>query len=205
MAKNEKKVSINAVDTIIDERFVNAVTEQWYGVEVNMKQTLPFMDMMAFVDDVVKSCFQKNGTYVPEVLDFAIKSNIISKYTNVSLPDNLEHRYMILYNSDIVDFVCKSINMPQLQEIVSSINRKLSYMCETNTVAVQNRLNELVSAFEDMQKKTEDIFSGITQDDMARLIGAIGDAGMTEDKVVESYLRQTKVQDAVAETEESQE
>lgn len=205
MAKNEKKVSINAVDTIIDERFVNAVTEQWYGVEVNMKQTLPFMDMMAFVDDVVKSCFQKNGTYVPEVLDFAIKSNIISKYTNVSLPDNLEHRYMILYNSDIVDFVCKSINMPQLQEIVSSINRKLSYMCETNTVAVQNRLNELVSAFEDMQKKTDDIFSGITQDDMARLIGAIGDAGMTEDKVVESYLRQTKVQDAVAETEESQE
>lgn len=205
MAKNEKKVSINAVDTIIDERFVNAVTEQWYGVEVNMKQTLPFMDMMAFVDDVVKSCFQKNGTYVPEVLDFAIKSNIISKYTNVSLPDNLEHRYMILYSSDIVDFVCKSINMPQLQEIVSSINRKLSYMCETNTVAVQNRLNELVSAFEDMQKKTDDIFSGITQDDMARLIGAIGDAGMTEDKVVESYLRQTKVQDAVAETEESQE
>ncbi len=196
MAKGEKKVSINAVDGIISERFLNAVSEEWYGIEVNMRHSITFTEMMEFVDDVVKSCFQRNGVYAPEVMDFAIKSNIISRYTNVSLPDNLEHRYEILYNSDLVDFVCKSINMSQLQEMVTAIKRKLSYMCETNTVAVQNRLNDLISAFEDMQKKTEDMFKDITPEDLTRLVGAIGDSGVSEDKVVEAYLRRTKEQAA---------
>lgn len=189
MAKGEKKVSISAVDNIIGERFLNVVAEQWYDVEVKMRRSLPFTEVLAFVDDVVQSCFQRNGAYVPEVLDFAIKSNIISKYTNVSMPDNLEHRYAILYNSDLVDFVCQHINMQQLQEIVNSINRKLAYMCDTNTVSVQNRLNDLISAFETMQEKTEAIFSDVTPDDMNRLVGAIGDGALTEEKIVEAYMK----------------
>lgn len=189
MAKGEKKVSISAVDNIISERFLNVVTEQWYDVEVKMRRSLPFTEVLAFVDDVVQSCFQRNGAYVPEVLDFAIKSNIIGKYTNVSMPDNLEHRYAILYNSDLVDFVCQHINMQQLQEMVSSINRKLAYMCDTNTVSVQNRLNDLISAFETMQEKTDAMFSDVTPDDMTRLVGAIGDGALTEEKIVEAYMK----------------
>lgn len=189
MAKGEKKVSISAVDNIIGERFLNVVTEQWYDVEVKMRRSLPFTEVLAFVDDVVQSCFQRNGAYVPEVLDFAIKSNIISKYTNVSMPDNLEHRYAILYNSDLVDFVCQHINMQQLQEMVNSINRKLAYMCDTNTVSVQNRLNDLISAFETMQEKTEAMFGDVTPDDMTRLVGAIGDGALTEEKIVEAYMK----------------
>ena len=189
MAKGEKKVSISSVDNIISERFLNIVTEQWYDVEVKMRRSLPFTEMLSFVDDVVQSCFQRNGAYVPEVLDFAIKSNIISRYTNVSMPDNLEHRYAILYNSDLVDFVCQHINMQQLQEMVNSINRKLSYMCDTNTVSVQNRLNDLISAFETMQEKTEAMFSDVTPDDMTRLVGAIGNGALTEEKIVEAYMK----------------
>ena len=189
MAKGEKKVSISAVDNIIGERFLNIVTEQWYDIEVKMRRSLPFTEVLAFVDDVVQSCFQRNGAYVPEVLDFAIKSNIISKYTNVSMPDNLEHRYAILYNSDLVDFVCQHINMQQLQEMVNSINRKLAYMCDTNTVSVQNRLNDLISAFETMQEKTEAMFGDVTPDDLTRLVGAIGDGALTEEKIVEAYMK----------------
>lgn len=189
MAKGEKKVSINAVDNIISERFANITSEQWYDVEVKIKRSLSFTEMLAFVNDAVQSCFQKNGAYVPEVLDFAVKSNLISKYTNISMPDNLEHRYAILYNTDLADFVCKHINMQQFHEIVGSINRKLSYMCNTNTVAVQNRLNDLISAFETMQEKTEAMFSDVTPDDITRLVGAVGDGALTEEKIVEAYMR----------------
>lgn len=189
MAKSEKKVSISAVDSIISERFVNITTEQWYDVEVKMRKSLPFTEMLAFVDDVVQSCFQKNGAFVPEVLDFAVKSNVISKYTNVSMPDNLEHRYAILYNTDLVDFVFQHINMQQLQEMVTAINRKLSYMCDTNTTSVQNRLNDLLSAFEQMQEQTESLFGGVTADDMTRLVGAIGNSSLTEERIVEAYMK----------------
>lgn len=189
MAKGEKKVSISAVDNVISERFLNTTSEQWYDVEVKMRRSIPFTDMLTFVNDVVESCFQRDGVYTPEVLDFAIKSNIISRYTNVSLPDKLEHRYAILYCSDLVDFVCQHINMQQVQEMVTSINRKLAYMCDTNTVSVQNRLNDLISAFETMQEKTEAMFSNVTPDDMTRLVGAIGDGALTEEKIVEAYMK----------------
>lgn len=196
MAKSEKKVSIRAVDNIISERFSNVVSEQWYDVEVKMRRNLPFTEMLTFANDVVQSCFQRDGVYTPEVLDFAIKSNIIGRYTNVSLPDNLEHRYEILYNTDLMDFIYKYINMAQVQEIVSSINKKLDYMCETNAAAVQSRLNDLVSSFEEVQKKMEDLFKDLAPDDLTRLISAIGGAGLSEDKVVEAYLAQTKAADA---------
>lgn len=189
MAKGEKKVSINAVDNIISERFVNTTSDVWYDVEVKIKRSLSFTDMLSFVNDVVHSCFQRNGVYVPEVLDFAIRSNLISRYTNVSMPDRLEHRYEILYNTDLVDFVCQHINMQQFQEMVNSINRKLSYMCNTNTVTVQNRLNDLISAFEAMQEKTEAMFSNVTPDDITRLVGAVGDGALTEEKIVQAYMK----------------
>jgi len=190
--KNEKKVSITALDNIISERFLNTTEEKWYDVDIKIQRNLSFTDTLTFVNDVVQSCFQDNDTYMPEVLDFAIRSNIIKRYTNVSLPDNLEHRYSILYNSDLVDFISRYINMRQLQDITDSINRKLSYMCDTNTAAIQKRLNDLVSAFEEMQKKTEDMFKDLTPGDMARLVGAIGDTGLSEEKVVKAYLDQTK-------------
>lgn len=194
--KSEKKVSISTLDNIIGERFLNTVDEKWYDIEVKMRKNIPFTEVLAFVNDVVNSCFQQKGEYVPEALDFAIKSNIIIRYTNVSLPDNLEHRYEILYNTDLMDFVYNHINMAQVQEIVSSINRKLAYMCETNVAAVQSRLNDLVSSFEEVQKKMEDMFKDLTPDDMVRLVGAIGDAGLSEEKVVKAYLEQTKADDA---------
>lgn len=200
--KNEKKVSISALDSVIGERFLNTVEETWYDIEVKMCRNIPFTETLAFADDVAKSCFQQNGAYVPEVLDFAIKSNIISRYTNISLPDNLDHRYEILYNTDLVSFVCGHINMDQVQEITTAIKRKLSYMCETNTVAIQSRLNDLVKSFDDMEKKAADMFKGLTPDDMTRLVNAIGDTGFSEEKVVEAYLKQAKTQKAETATTE---
>lgn len=77
MAKGEKKVSISAVDSIIGERFLNVVSEQWYDVEVKMRRSLPFTDMLTFVNDVVQSCFQRDGVYTPEVLDFADRKSVV--------------------------------------------------------------------------------------------------------------------------------
>ena len=128
MAKSEKRISISVMDKIIKEHFENTTTEQWYGIEVQIKKTLSFTEMMEFVNDVVLSCFQEDGGFVPEVMDFAIRSNILSKYANFSLPDKLEHRYEIIYMTDIIDLVCSRINGAQLNEIVAYINRKVEFL-----------------------------------------------------------------------------
>lgn len=192
MAKNKKKISINSLDKIIKENYDNTITAEWYGVEVSIKKTLAFKEMLEFVNDVVMSCFQDKGDFVPEVVDFAVKSNILSRYANFSLPDKLEHRYEIIYCSDAVEFVCQHINNEQLNEITASINKKISYLCNTNVMNIQKQMMELVSSFETMQQKTTDMFANLTPEDMTKVLSAFEDGKLSEEKLVEAYLQKTR-------------
>ena len=191
MAKSEKKVSIGTMDKVMKAQVEPIVTEQWFDVEVRISKRLGLKPMLEFVNDVVVSCFDENGNYLPEILDFAIKSNILTKFSNISLPANIEHRYDLIYNTDAVALVLKNVDHAQLQEIVDAINRKIEYLCDTNIAALQKQMHNMISAFEKMQEQVEGTFAGVKQDDMVKLIGAISDKGLSEDKIVEAYLRQT--------------
>lgn len=201
MAKSDKKISINVMDKIMKEHFENVATAQWMGIDVKIKRSISFTEMMEFVNDVVMSCFQENGGYIPEVLDFAIKSNILTKYANFSMPDNLEHRYEIIYNTSAVDFVCGQINMAQLQEIVGSINRKVEYMCNGNVMTIQRKMNEFIDAIEGFQSQATNMFANLTPDDLAKVVSAFGANGISEDKIVEAYMNRVMPDNGAVEAE----
>lgn len=192
MAKTEKKVSIALFDKIAKEHFDNSTTIQWHDAEVKVKRSLPLMEVLAFVDDVVGSCFHEQYGYMPEVRDFVIKTNILSRYANFSLPDNLEHRYQMVYFTDAVDAVCEVINTTQLQEIVDAINEKIQFNCNTRTAEIQKRIEKVVETIEDMSRQTEALFSGLTKDDMQTLMSSIAESGLDEQKIVKAYMEQKK-------------
>lgn len=189
---NEKKISISTLDAIIKENYNNTVTAEWYGVEVTIKKTLSLNEVLEFVNDVVMSCFQDKRGFMPEVVDFAIKSNILSRYANYSLPDKLEHRYEIIYFTDAVEFVRQYINDNQLDEITASIYKKINYLCNSNVMEIQKQMMDLVSAFDTMQKKTADMFGNLTPEDITKVIGAFEDGKLSEEKLVEAYLQKTR-------------
>ena len=201
MAKSEKRISISVMDKIIKERFDNTVTEQWCDIEVRIKKTLSFTEMMEFVNDVVLSCFQEDGGFVPEVMDFAIKNNILTKYANFSLPDNLEHRYEIIYKTDAVDMVCSKISGAQLNEIIASINRKVEFLCDSNALMIKRQVNDLISSFNDLQTRTVGMFDGISADDIAKLADVLSSGKLDEGKIVEAYLDKTRPQEDTKESD----
>ena len=198
MAKTEKKVSIALFDKIAKEHFQNEATIQWHEAEVRVKRTLSLKEMLSFVDEVVGSCFHDELGYMPEVKDFAIKSNILTRYDNFSVPDNLEHRYQMVYGTDAVDAVCAVIDTTQLQEIVNSINDKIRFLCDSKANLIQERINAVLETMEEMSNSTKDIFGGLSQDDLAALMSAITEHGLDEKKIVEAYLEQ-KTAERVAE------
>lgn len=198
MAKADKKVSIALFDKIAKEQFQNEATIEWHDAQLRVKYALPLTDMLAFVDDVVGSCFHDKLGYMPEVKDFAIKTNILSRYANFSLPDNLEHRYQLVYMTDAVDAVCAAIDGTQLQEIVNSINDKIRFLCDSKANLIQERINAVLETMEEMSNSTKDIFGGLSQNDLAALMSAITEHGLDEKKIVEAYLEQ-KTAERVAE------
>lgn len=192
MAKNEKKVSITSFDKIAKEHFQNEKLIQWYGVDVRVKRTLPITDMLAFVDDVVTSCFHDKLGFMPEVKDFLIKSNILTRYANFAMPDNLERRYQMIYGTDAVDAVCAAIDPTQLQEIVNAINSKIRFLCDSKATLIQQRINDVLDVMEEMRNNTRDIFDGLSQDDLKNLVNAISKNGLDEQKLVRAILKQSE-------------
>ena len=199
MAKADKKVSIALFDKIAKEQFQNEATIEWHDAQLRVKYALSLTDMLAFVDDVVGSCFHDKLGYLPEVKDFAIKTNILSRYANFSLPDNLEHRYQLVYMTDAVDAVCAAIDGTQLQEIFNSINDKIRFLCDSKATMIQERINDVLNTMEKMRDNTKSIFDGITQNDLKNLMGAITSNGLDEQKLVQAYIEQSKSKDEQAE------
>lgn len=204
MAKSDKKVSIAQFDKIMKEQVKEDTTIRWFGAEVKVKRVLPLADMLAFVDDVVKSCFHDTLGFMPEVVDFAIKSNILTKYANFSVPDNLEHRYQMIYATDVVDAVCKEISAVQLQEIVNAINKKIGFLCDSKAAEIEARVNDLLTAMEEIRDKTQDIFDGLTSDDVKNIMDAITNGGVSEEKIVRAYLDQEKGEAIESELQQSE-
>jgi len=194
MAKSEKKVSIALFDKVAKEYFKNEEIIQWHGVDVKTKRTLSLTDMLGFVDDVIESCFHDGLGYMPEVKDFAIKSNILTRYANFSMPESLEHRYQMVYGTDAVDAVCAAIDTTQLQEIVNAINSKIRFLCDSKANLIQERINSVLETMEEMRDNTKDIFGGLSQDDLKALMGAITEHGLSEEKIVEAYMEQKRTE-----------
>lgn len=189
---NKKRVPIDSFDKVVRGQAVSDTIVKWHDIELAVKHTVGFTDMMEFTHDVAESCFSESGAFVPEVMDFAIKSNILTRYTNLTLPEELEHRYALIYGSDIVDIVCEHINREQLQEITTAVKRKVNYACDANITEIQRKAAEMLNAFEKLGEKIERMFSNVSQEDIQKLLGAVSNGGFNEDALVKAYLKQTK-------------
>ena len=195
MAKKKiKKVSVNAMDAIM-ENIENTVSVDWNGTEIVITKTLSLMDMLSFVDGVVKSCFDDaNNSYIPEAMDFAIRCNILERYANFSLPKNLEAKYDIVMQSGAVEMVVERINNAQFNQIVRSIESKVKNIADMNIHMLYRQFNEVLNSFNAMQEKLGSLFAGLDPGDINKLVGAISERGMDEEKLVKAYMEQKSAQ-----------
>lgn len=191
MAKKKiKRISVNAMDEIL-KRYENTETIQWNGLEVVITKTLSLEDMMAFADSVVKSCFdQTSGTYMPEIKDFAIRSNVMERYANFTLPSKVEHQYDMVMRSGAFETILNHVNHAQFNELMRAIEVKLQNAADANVQMVFRKFDDVVTSFEGLQDKVGALFAGVDQADIGKLMSAISEHGVSEEKVVKAYMEQ---------------
>lgn len=193
MAKKKiQKISVNAMDEIM-KRYATTETVEWNGLQVVIKKNLSLEEMMTFANSVVKSCFdQSSGAYIPEVKDFAIRANVLDMYTNFTLPKDLGKQYDMVVQSGAVEMVLNYINCVQFNELVKAIDSKLQNTADANIQAFITKLDNVTTAFSDMQTEMEKMFSGVDTEDIGKLVGAIANGDNTEEGIVKSYLELVK-------------
>lgn len=187
----------NRIDASTLIEIVKNISEQtaefeWNDMNVVVNRVLPMKDMMEFVDYVTKTCFSDDGEYLPEVKDFAIKSCLLEMYANFDLPTDLPTRYAVIYNSDIVDAVLNCIEGRQFGEIVNAIEQKIANLAQANVQMVYAQMNHINDEFENLQNNIAALFTGVSQDDLKKLVNAVSNGNIDEGKVVQAFVSQKK-------------
>lgn len=94
----------------------------WHDTFVYVKSIIPFSEMIGMVEYIVNSCLSKDGLFMPEFLDFSLRVCVLNYYSLVELPESIEDKFYIVYQSDIYDTVIKHINKGQIESIKNSVN-----------------------------------------------------------------------------------
>lgn len=188
-----KKISINKMQNIIKENMVHETKIDFYGSELVIKKTISLDDMVGFVNSAVDACFGgENKKYIPEVKDFAIKSNIFEYYTNISLTDNMKERYEMVYDmwgiagNTIEEFV----DNEQLKSICAAIDEKICNIVDCDTDYIYSKINEVSDVAKQLSEYFKDIFSDLSKEDMIAMSKAIinNSGEIDEGKVVDALL-----------------
>ena len=97
----------------------------WHSTTLTIKQTLTIKEYIDTVHSIIQSCMTPEETCAVELLDFAIRLNIISSYAFVELPEPLEDMFYIIYSSDLYETVCKNVNNSQVTSIKDTVIRMI--------------------------------------------------------------------------------
>lgn len=103
-------------------------TITWESYDVVIKQVLSIDEFMDVIHAVFKDCRipDTDNMVQLELIDFAIKTNIITAYANVDLPENLNELYNIVYGTDLYDTICNNVSKTQVKSIIDSVTLCLS-------------------------------------------------------------------------------
>lgn len=186
-----KKISIKALDRIAAESGLDKVEVDWHGEELVVDTMLTLGESLLFIDNIVNTCVDKDtGEYHPEVYDFAVRSATAAMYTNISVPENVEHQYKLLYKTDLIDTAIKYINSAQYEEMLHAAARKIRHATDVNKQLITKKLEETATGVEALANSIASIFSEVTPDDVKKLTQAVGN-GFNEDKVIQAIVGNT--------------
>lgn len=188
-----KKISINKMQNIIKENMVHETKIDFYGSELVIKKTISLDDMVGFVNSAVDACFGgENKKYIPEVKDFAIKSNIFEYYTNISLTDNMKERYEMVYDMWMLvgKTIKEFIDIEQFNSICAAIDDKINNIVDCDIDYIYSKINEVSDIATQMSEYFKDIFSDLSKEDIYAMSKAIIKNGgeIDEGKVVDALL-----------------
>lgn len=182
------KKLIASFDTVMNEKFPNENTIDWNGVNIKISRTIGISDMMDFVQSVVDSCFDE-GAYLPELMDFAVRVNVVKKFTDVSLPAGSDRQYALLYRTDLYSSVLEAIDNDQLHTIFNAVEAKIEYECDVQRRDLKEQVDRMIASLSGVADSATALFGGVSSEDIARLAKVIGDGEFDTDKIGEAAVK----------------
>lgn len=198
MAKNDTKIPVDMLIAATNADYTPVIEINWRGIPIQITKHLSLEGMLSFVENVVSNCFAYDtGAYIPEARDFITRCAILESYTNLTLPDDINEKYDVVYSSNIVSFVLQQIDQGEFNSICTAIEKKIDNLAQSNIEALTKQMNEVVAGFNTLEQNLSNIFNGIDNETIAKVAGAIVKGGFDEDKLVKAFMAERKADSKV--------
>ena len=193
-----KKISISAIDRVIKEKHEANKSVVWNGLEFTVKRTLGLKETLAFVDKIVSACFMdETNEYLPEVEDFAVRCAVVESYSDVRLPDSIEHKHKILYCTDLYIVILSNIDNVQFNELLSAARNKIGRIADANISALQKEVSLAAKMVSDTAEKIASLFDGIDEGDIQKVIRSIGESEPIDEEKIVRIITEKDAEDGV--------
>lgn len=181
MAKGSEKVSVNKLEGLFDNSIQTVVFHGKEDFNVNIKRILPLDEAAEFVQDIVSYCVDADsGEYSPEGYDLAIRTGVLTRYANFTMPSSFDKQYALVYGTDAFDTVMKYINVGQFQDIVRAADRKISFTLGMLTSTAASEMMKVVKKLNEVADSSNAAFSKLDDDkfnDFVTGLAALGSTG----------------------------
>ena len=92
----------------------------WNGLTIAVRNMISVDEMQKLVGLVLDQCW--NGSiYLNEMMDFTLRSAIVTFYSNVALPEDDDLRCRIVYCKDFYEKIKENINEGQYEAIDNAV------------------------------------------------------------------------------------
>jgi hypothetical protein len=130
-----------------------------FELEVQVKTSLTVQELIQFETSIVDSVINENG-YFPSLFSYIFNSSVIQFFTNINLPTDLDKKYDIIVNTDLVDKILDIIGIYVL-DLECEIRDKIEYQKQiilqsANPLdSVAKNINDLLATLNTKIEKTD--------------------------------------------------
>ena len=189
MSKERKRISITKLEKATgNDNIVKIPLEGFDGVDIEIIKTISLKDSLEFVENVVSSCVdEESGEYTPQIKEFAIRKEILTKYANFTMPSDIEKQYRLVYANNFAEQVVSHINTEQLGDILKSISKKIEHLLNCIVGTATSNTLKLIEKIDAMSEQSSALFGAIKNVDVHNLFANIDSiANMNEEKVAQA-------------------
>lgn len=119
--ENRKPLSAETVLRVTSYDADTTLNITWHSMTIYIHRLLPLNQFIDVVQCILHDCCDDSGNFILPLVDFAMRTNIISAYIDIDLPNNGDDMYVIAYESGLYDLVCEKANKAQIASIRSCV------------------------------------------------------------------------------------
>lgn len=171
---DKEVVSYDQICNAINDYYYPTETVNYRGTEIKVRKSLDAPEAMSFVDAVVRSC-TGDGVfkYSPEVYAVAIRTFVFEFYTNIVVPEDNVQQYHMAYLPGLYDAVFSVIDKAQYEDLIESINKKISYTINMNIHVERTGIDKFLTQIETYIDSFEEATKGLSPEELKNVLGYI--------------------------------